>query len=113
MTIAFFFLYSVQEEETDKITFYLKGADVVMVEIIHYCDWLEEVVDMMANEGLRTLVVASKTLSKKQYQDFEVQHANHTNMVLMEHLITFARFEIRLQMWNFFALPPTTLLRSV
>ncbi|CAG0919422.1 unnamed protein product [Notodromas monacha] len=72
-----------RDEESDKIVFYLKGADIVMVEIIHYCDWLEEVVDMMANEGLRTLVVASKTLTKKQYQDFEAKYKT-ANMALAQ-----------------------------
>ncbi len=43
-----------------------------MSPIVQYNDWLEEEVDNMAREGLRTLVVAKKTLSQEQYQDFEV-----------------------------------------
>lgn len=31
----------------------------------------------MAREGLRTLVVAKKSLSEEQYQDFEVWTVNH------------------------------------
>ena len=35
-----------------------------------YTDWLEEECGNMAREGLRTLVVAKKNLSKEQYEDF-------------------------------------------
>jgi len=31
-----------QEKATNKITFYMKGADVVMSTIVQYNDWLEE-----------------------------------------------------------------------
>ena len=31
-----------QEEQTGDITFYMKGADVVMQTIVQYNDWLEE-----------------------------------------------------------------------
>jgi magnesium-transporting ATPase (P-type) len=61
-----------QEEHTGEIVFYLKGADVVMSGIVQYNDWLEEEVGNMAREGLRTLVVAKKTLTEEQYMDFEV-----------------------------------------
>jgi magnesium-transporting ATPase (P-type) len=50
----------------------MKGADVVMASIVQYNDWLEEEVGNMAREGLRTLVVAKKTLTQEQYADFEV-----------------------------------------
>lgn len=36
-TLLFF-----QDEQTGEITFYLKGADVVMTSIVQYNDWLEE-----------------------------------------------------------------------
>merc|ERR1719513_234545 len=49
----------------------MKGADTVMMPIVQYNDWLTEEVDNMSREGLRTLVVARKTLSLEQYQDFE------------------------------------------
>lgn len=61
----------VKEEETGEITFYMKGADVVMHNIVQYNDWMDEECDNMAREGLRTLVVAKKTLTEDQYQDFE------------------------------------------
>ncbi|CAI9715878.1 probable phospholipid-transporting ATPase IIB isoform X2 [Octopus vulgaris] len=64
----------VKEEQTGDITFYLKGADVVMTTIVQYNDWLEEECGNMAREGLRTLVVAKKNLSEEQYCDFETRY---------------------------------------
>ncbi|KAG7278794.1 LOW QUALITY PROTEIN: hypothetical protein CRUP_019100 [Coryphaenoides rupestris] len=49
---------------TGEITFYMKGADVAMATIVQYNDWLEEECGNMAREGLRTLVVAKKCLSR-------------------------------------------------
>ena len=57
----------VKDEKTNEITFYVKGADIVMSSIVQFNDWLEEEVDNMAREGLRTLVVAKKLLSFDQY----------------------------------------------
>uniref|UniRef100_A0A8C9WUL9 Phospholipid-transporting ATPase n=1 Tax=Sander lucioperca TaxID=283035 RepID=A0A8C9WUL9_SANLU len=64
----------VREELTGDITFYMKGADVAMASIVQYNDWLEEECGNMAREGLRTLVVAKKSLSEEQYQDFESRY---------------------------------------
>ncbi|UYV80522.1 ATP9A [Cordylochernes scorpioides] len=63
----------VRDRGTGEITFYMKGADVVMSSIVQYNDWLEEEVGCgnMAREGLRTLVVAKKVLTEEQYQEFE------------------------------------------
>nr|XP_019571196.1 PREDICTED: probable phospholipid-transporting ATPase IIB isoform X2 [Rhinolophus sinicus] len=65
----------VRDESTAEITFYMKGADVAMSTIVQYNDWLEEECGNMAREGLRTLVVAKRTLTEEQYQDFESRHA--------------------------------------
>ena len=63
----------VKDEMTNEIVFYMKGADVVMCSIVQYNDWLEEEVDNMAREGLRTLVVAKKALTQgKQQQVVEI-----------------------------------------
>ena len=66
----------VKDEKTNEIIFYMKGADVVMSSIVQYNDWLDEEVDNMAREGLRTLVVAKKSLTNEQYTDFEQRYAN-------------------------------------
>ncbi|CAB4038829.1 probable phospholipid-transporting ATPase IIB, partial, partial [Paramuricea clavata] len=65
----------VRDQSTGEITFYLKGADVVMANIVQYNDWLEEESGNMAREGLRTLVVSKKVLSEEQYQDFEYRYS--------------------------------------
>ncbi|XP_067928556.1 probable phospholipid-transporting ATPase IIB [Watersipora subatra] len=62
------------KDDSGGITFYMKGADVVMNAIVQYNDWLEEETDNMAREGLRTLVVAKKSLTEDQYRDFEARH---------------------------------------
>lgn len=54
--------------------FLMKGADVVMSQIVTYSDWLDEETGNMAREGLRTLVVAKKTLTSEQYHDFEQRY---------------------------------------
>lgn len=64
----------VRESKTGQITFYLKGADVVMSSIVQYNDWLSEESGNMAREGLRTLVVAKKVLTEEQYNDFETRY---------------------------------------
>jgi len=61
----------VKDEESGEIVFYMKGADSVMQTIVQYNDWLDEECGNMAREGLRTLVVAKKSLTEEQYQDFE------------------------------------------
>ena len=64
----------VKEDSSSEIVFYLKGADVVMSGIVQYNDWLDEECGNMAREGLRTLVVAKKTLTEDQYLDFEIRY---------------------------------------
>ncbi|KAF8949269.1 putative aminophospholipid-translocase [Haplosporangium gracile] len=71
----------VRDLTSGEITFYEKGADVVMAKIVQYNDWLEEECGNMAREGLRTLVVARKRLSEEVYQEFEAKyHVAKTNI---------------------------------
>lgn len=42
-----------QDESTGEITFYMKGADVVMAGIVQYNDWLEEEVRLGQGLGER------------------------------------------------------------
>uniref|UniRef100_A0A182RCP2 Phospholipid-transporting ATPase n=1 Tax=Anopheles funestus TaxID=62324 RepID=A0A182RCP2_ANOFN len=64
----------VRELNGGEITFYLKGADVVMSGIVQYNDWLAEESGNMAREGLRTLVVAKKVLTEEHYNDFVMRY---------------------------------------
>ncbi|KAJ8073629.1 putative aminophospholipid-translocase [Marasmius tenuissimus] len=61
----------VTHTQEGEITFYQKGADVVMAKIVQRNDWLEEECGNMAREGLRTLVVARKRLSPTAYETFK------------------------------------------
>uniref|UniRef100_A0A1B6E947 Phospholipid-transporting ATPase n=1 Tax=Clastoptera arizonana TaxID=38151 RepID=A0A1B6E947_9HEMI len=64
----------IKDTSNGEITFYLKGADMVMNGIVQYTDWLEEECGNMAREGLRTLVVAKRSLTEEQYLDFETRY---------------------------------------
>jgi len=64
----------VRDKASGEVVFYMKGADTVMAPIVQYNDWLAEEVDNMSREGLRTLVVARKSLTAEQYTDFEQRY---------------------------------------
>lgn len=57
------------------IIYFVKGADSVMKNIVHESqqDFLEETCDNLAQEGLRTLVIACKMLSRKRYNDWSAK----------------------------------------
>lgn len=65
----------VRDESSQQIVLYIKGADMVMTNIVRYNDWLDEECGNMAREGLRTLVVAKKNLSEEVYQDFKARYS--------------------------------------
>ncbi|KAM0678624.1 putative aminophospholipid-translocase [Binucleata daphniae] len=58
------------KNEMNEISFYMKGADVVMKNIVKSSDWLSEETDNMAREGLRTLVIGRKILTQEEYTKF-------------------------------------------
>ena len=60
-----------RDQSTGEITFYQKGADVVMARIVQENDWLEEECGNMAREGLRTLVIGRKRLSEESWRNFQ------------------------------------------
>lgn len=49
--VLFVCLADPQDESTGEITFYMKGADVVMAGIVQYNDWLEEEVGVCLVSG--------------------------------------------------------------
>ena len=55
----------------DQYFFFLKGADMIMQHVIQKSEWLNEEVDFMAREGLRTLVIAMKQLTEEEYMQFD------------------------------------------
>ncbi|KAF7683962.1 putative phospholipid-transporting ATPase IIB [Astathelohania contejeani] len=54
-----------------EIILFVKGADVVMKEMVKVNDWLDEEADNMAREGLRTLIVAKRILDEEEYNNFD------------------------------------------
>jgi phospholipid-translocating ATPase len=67
---------------TDKITFFLKGADVIMSKIVNYNHWLDEECSNMAREGLRTLVIGRKNIDAVKYLAFQKDFTAAKSMVL-------------------------------
>lgn len=65
----------VKDMNSGEITFYLKGADIVMSSIVEPNDWSRRECTNMAKEGLRTLVVAKKVLTNDEYLAFEADYA--------------------------------------
>jgi phospholipid-translocating ATPase len=53
------------------ILFYIKGAESALRTMVESNDWLDEEVEGLAREGLRTLVFASRKLSDNQYAEFK------------------------------------------
>jgi phospholipid-translocating ATPase len=64
----------VRNIDTGEIGFYMKGADVVMKDIVKSNDWLNEETDNMAREGLRTLVIGKKALSEEELSQFDSEY---------------------------------------
>jgi phospholipid-translocating ATPase len=54
----------------NEYVFFEKGADTVMRSIVKENDWIEEETDIMAREGLRTLIIAKKIISKEEFEKF-------------------------------------------
>ncbi|CAB4252257.1 similar to Saccharomyces cerevisiae YIL048W NEO1 Putative aminophospholipid translocase (flippase) involved in endocytosis and vacuolar biogenesis [Maudiozyma barnettii] len=65
----------VYEEQTEEYWFFEKGADTVMAKIVESNVWLEEETGNMAREGLRTLVIGRKKLTKKVYEQFKADYS--------------------------------------
>jgi phospholipid-translocating ATPase len=59
----------VREKLTSDIYFIQKGADSVMSKNVERNDWLEEECGNMAREGLRTLVVAKKSVTAPAFAE--------------------------------------------
>lgn len=62
------------DKQKDEYWFLEKGADTVMTKIVERNDWLEEETGNMAREGLRTLVIGRKQLTRKSYEEFKKKY---------------------------------------
>ncbi|XP_049887744.1 probable phospholipid-transporting ATPase IIB [Pectinophora gossypiella] len=63
----------VQDDNTGKITYFVKGADVALAKLLQ-SEWLASECRRLAADGLRTMVVARRTLSKQEYVAFEADY---------------------------------------
>ncbi|SCU77676.1 LAME_0A01882g1_1 [Lachancea meyersii CBS 8951] len=70
------------DKQRQEYWFLQKGADVVMAKIVQSNDWLEEETGNLAREGLRTLVVGRKRLTKKAFDTFEKEYNEASLMML-------------------------------
>ena len=64
----------VKDVRTGEITFLQKEADVVKAKIVQRNDWFEEETSNMAREGLRTLLMTRKRLSRQLYNAFKTSY---------------------------------------
>jgi len=64
----------VRNRANGEIRFIMKGADVIMADIVQSEDWLEEECDNLAREGLRTLVFGQKVLEEAEWLAFEERY---------------------------------------
>ena len=65
-----------KHEKTGRMIFYLKGAETVMKEKVkpNQRVVIDESCDNLANEGLRTLVIAQKSLSTEYYRKWQQRY---------------------------------------
>ncbi|KAL4496984.1 hypothetical protein ABPG72_002140 [Tetrahymena utriculariae] len=66
----------VRHQKTNKIIYYLKGADAIMVTRVRkvYHPLINDDCDNLAREGLRTLVVAQKLISEEFYKEWKIKY---------------------------------------
>lgn len=57
----------------ERILLYVKGAESVLAPKVN-SDWMQEHVDSLAKDGLRTLVFAEKELSLEEYDAFALKY---------------------------------------
>jgi phospholipid-translocating ATPase len=63
----------VRHKETNRLIFYLKGADVALVNKVPEIQkgFLQDECENLAREGLRTLVITQRALTESEYQDWK------------------------------------------
>jgi phospholipid-translocating ATPase len=62
----------IRHNASNRIIYYLKGADTVMVSKVnpYYKSFVSDDCDNLAREGLRTLVIAQKYISEEFYVEW-------------------------------------------
>lgn len=78
------------ERNDGSYVFFEKGADVIMKKIVKENDWAEEETDDMARDGLRTLLIGKKELTKEQFHKFDKEYTqakltlNNKQLIMLE-----------------------------
>jgi len=66
-----------KNKDTGKITFYLKGADMVMEERVASSSQklvVQDICDTLAQEGLRTLVITQKSVTEEEFAKWKAKY---------------------------------------
>jgi len=73
-----------KNEETDRIIFYLKGADVIMKDKLpaYQRAFVLDEVEELAKMGLRTLVITQKYLTEREYQEWNLRYQEANNQMV-------------------------------
>lgn len=64
----------VLKDSANVIHFYVKGAETAISTMIESSEWMDEEVETMASEGLRTLVFAHREVSPSDYESFRLRY---------------------------------------
>jgi len=70
-----------KHEETNRIIFYLKGADAIMKQKLpeYQRGFVLDEVEELAKMGLRTLIISQKFLTEREYQAWDLQYQKANN----------------------------------
>ena len=81
----------VRNLETNRIIFYVKGADIIMKNKVPEVQrgFILDECDNLAREGLRTLVITQKLLSSEQYQHWNKKYEDANTSLENRFFIVF------------------------
>jgi phospholipid-translocating ATPase len=73
----------VRHTSTNRIMLYVKGADMVMTERckLMFKGYIQDECDMLAREGLRTLVITQKQLTEEELYDWNREYEKGCNLL--------------------------------
>ncbi|CAD8045715.1 unnamed protein product [Paramecium sonneborni] len=73
----------VLKNNQNQIHFYVKGADVVLKQLLpeQYQNYIDEETENLARVGLRTLVLAHRILTQKEYDEWNKQYIKATQLI--------------------------------
>ena len=77
----------IRSKATSRVFFYLKGADMVMIDKTKasYRAYIQDECDSLAREGLRTLVITQKELSREYYDKWSKEYEEASCLLKNRH----------------------------